>query len=365
MIDSAFSSFPDTSLFAEGSILFSFKIRHTPPDPASLPYPEPPSPMPDRHGLSGEIQPTIEQSLSNLNVDTNTSISESPTSLPQHLPTSDANGVTGSESNGSIMRDNSDGLLSPPTTSTSMGSFTSSSTVSPSTSQNLPGIMSDGERSVEYRKWDERGREWLYGFVWFEQRKDRGIARGYMQVSFELRFDNSLPFDEEHLCAPNLMVFEEIIYAEIVQKSLVILTHLPFPSLFFATLNHLAPVFFEHGYSALEAGCHSIANWPDPSPGCTLELPILSDLMTVKLPDEETPQIGPFLNTSVVRPSLSHGIYLADTPRYYRRSHPLHLSELSPIACRPYGVYGNVWFWPNRSWSLRLIQRHVQRSFGG
>ncbi|KAI9634049.1 uncharacterized protein MKK02DRAFT_17619 [Dioszegia hungarica] len=193
----AFSSFPDTSLFAEGSILFSFKIRHTPPDPISLSYPEPPSPMPDRHGDSA-----------------------------------------------------------------SFSSLTSSSTLS--ASQSTPALMSDGERSLEYRKWDERGREWLYGFVWFEQRKDRGIARGYMQ------------------------------------KSLVILTHLPFPSLFFATLNHLAPVFFEHGYSALEAGCHSIANWPDPQMGMTLELPILSDLITVKLPDEEMPQLGPIQSSPIL-----------------------------------------------------------------
>lgn len=39
------------------------------------------------------------------------------------------------------------------------------------------------DKAEEYRKWDERGREWLYGYVWFEQRKDRGISRGYMQVS--------------------------------------------------------------------------------------------------------------------------------------------------------------------------------------
>ena len=43
--------------------------------------------------------------------------------------------------------------------------------------------VSSGEKADEYRKWDERGREWLYGFVWFEQRRDKGIARGYMQVS--------------------------------------------------------------------------------------------------------------------------------------------------------------------------------------
>lgn len=43
--------------------------------------------------------------------------------------------------------------------------------------------MSTGQKAEEYRKWDERGREWLYGFVWFEQRRDKGISRGYMQVS--------------------------------------------------------------------------------------------------------------------------------------------------------------------------------------
>jgi len=45
--------------------------------------------------------------------------------------------------------------------------------------------MTKGETADDYRKWDERGREWIYGFVWFEQRKDRSISRGYMQVSEE------------------------------------------------------------------------------------------------------------------------------------------------------------------------------------
>lgn len=120
---SAFSSFPDTSLFSEGSILFSFKIRHIPPDPSTLALPEPPSPLPDRLSPGGHI-PTVEQGLLNL-----------------------------SEKNS----------LAPP---------------SPS-----PSAMSSESKAEEYRRWDERGREWLYGYVWFEQKKDRGIARGYMQVS--------------------------------------------------------------------------------------------------------------------------------------------------------------------------------------
>lgn len=100
---SAFSSFPDTSLFTEGSIQFSFKIRDVPPSPASLAFPEPPSPQPDRTG-------------------------------------------------GPVLKHNRGHSLS-------------------------------RERAAEYRVWDERGREWLYGYVWFQQKKDKSISRGYMQVS--------------------------------------------------------------------------------------------------------------------------------------------------------------------------------------
>ena len=99
--------------------MFSFKIRHIPPDPSTLSYPEPPSPLPDRKA------PSLEQGL----------LDVSPSHVGSNSP-----------------------LPSP------------------------SGPMSTGEKAAEYRKWDERGREWLYGFVWFEQRRDKGIARGYMQV---------------------------------------------------------------------------------------------------------------------------------------------------------------------------------------
>lgn len=114
----AFSSFPDTSLFTEGSIQFSFKIRHVPPDPSELAYPEPPSPNPGAEAL----------------------------------PPPPARRVRSRDS-----------------------------TVSEGGVQRIPEPGRD--RAAEYRKWDERGREWMYGFVWFQQRRDRGIARGYMQVS--------------------------------------------------------------------------------------------------------------------------------------------------------------------------------------
>ncbi|WWC91689.1 uncharacterized protein L201_006635 [Kwoniella dendrophila CBS 6074] len=216
----AFSSFPDTSLFSEGSILFSFKIRHIPPDPSSLNQPEPPSPMPDR------VVKTVEEEMIDLNVG-------DPPGEADALPGGSGNGI-----------------------------------------QTIHGPVKVGDKAEEYRRWDERGREWLYGFVWFEQRRDKGITRGYMQ------------------------------------KSLVILTHLPFPALFSAVLQKVAPAFFEYGYSALEAACHSIASWPDPTPDSILELPMMTELLSVKLPDTtESPQIGKAFG--VTSPTLKQPILAA------------------------------------------------------
>jgi len=59
----------------------------------------------------------------------------------------------------------------------------SAGTASRSRGTSTSSGQSGAGKAEEYRKWDERGREWLYGYVWFEQRKDGGITRGYMQVS--------------------------------------------------------------------------------------------------------------------------------------------------------------------------------------
>lgn len=77
------------------------------------------------------------------------------------------------------------------------------------------------------------------------------------------------------------------------QKSVVILTHLPFPKLFASVLDLVAPSFFTYGYSALEVACHAFASWPDPSPDSTLTLPLLSHVIEAKLPDAmNSPQVA-------------------------------------------------------------------------
>ena len=68
-----------------------------------------------------------------------------------------------------------------------------------------------------------------------------------------------------------------------IQKSLVILSHLPFPTLFFNLLDRIAPLFFTHGYSALEATCHDIARWPDPIDEHTIDLLMANQVLRVDL----------------------------------------------------------------------------------
>lgn len=108
--------------------MFSFKIRSIPPDPSTLALPEPPSPMPE------QVE-SMEQSMRNATIGPGRA-TLSPAPHTRGRAVSDTGRMTES-----------------------------------------------GGKAEEYRKWDERGREWLYGYVWFEQRKDGGIARGYMQVS--------------------------------------------------------------------------------------------------------------------------------------------------------------------------------------
>lgn len=133
-VNSAFSAFPDTSLFSEGHISYSFKIR---------------APIEDEQ--AGPTSETSTESYFGSTDDSRTS----PASTPTKHPTLDT-----------TRRDS--GFFGPVTEAQT-----------PLEAKKLP---SKGETADEYRKWDEKGRKWLYGYVWFQQRKDKSIVRGYMQV---------------------------------------------------------------------------------------------------------------------------------------------------------------------------------------
>ncbi|KAJ9108801.1 hypothetical protein QFC21_000121 [Naganishia friedmannii] len=235
----AFSAFPDTSLFQEGQISYSFKIRAP---------------------IEEEVVASTDATESYFDAGAKPQKQdEDPLRTP--LPTRTSAQSTSRASSISTQRDS--GFFGP-------------ETEGPETPSTMKVLPTKGETAAEYRKWDEKGRKWLYGYVWFHQRKDKSITRGYMQ------------------------------------RSIVILSYLAYPSLFAAMLEKIAPIYFSHGYPALEAACYGIASWPDPVPGAILELPLLTEILTVKLPEmNEAPQ----MHTKRVEPKpYEPSVILASLP---------------------------------------------------
>ncbi|CAO3593330.1 unnamed protein product [Absidia cylindrospora] len=96
----------------------------------------------------------------------------------------------------------------------------------------------------------------LYGYVFFRQKKDASIRRGYFQ------------------------------------KSLVLLSQHPFVGLFSRIISILGPAFFDAGQPMLEAAVMNIVNWQTPRmDGYILDLPFLGHLLEVELPQPRKPQL--------------------------------------------------------------------------
>nr|XP_053628863.1 protein DENND6A-like [Cherax quadricarinatus] len=111
---------------------------------------------------------------------------------------------------------------------------------------------------------------YLYGYVYFRQVKDRTLRRGYFQ------------------------------------KSVVLLSHLPLVSLFTTVLDLVAPEYFDTGEASLEAACHHLDQWPPPSPGTTLSLPLLGTLLQVRIPSRQD-KPGAATMTPSTPPQISPG----------------------------------------------------------
>lgn len=210
----AFSAFPDAGLFQEGHIGYSFKIRDTGP--------------------------------STLGKDDDAETSNPAQSVNFGTPAR-RNGTAGTLDPNSHVRSISPGPVTPPM---KQQPFFGIGSEGPETPMAERPAFSRNEVADDYRLWDRKtGREWLYGYVWFEQRRDTSISRGYMQ------------------------------------RSVVILSRLPLPALFHSVLEALAPVYFEDGYSAFQAACKSIARWPDPIPGKEVRLMVNDRVLRVRLPE--------------------------------------------------------------------------------
>jgi len=97
---------------------------------------------------------------------------------------------------------------------------------------------------------------YFHGYVYFRQIKDRTIRRGYFQ------------------------------------KSLVLLSRLPFVPLFNYLIASIAPQYFDDGLPCLEAACHNIDQWSAPVPDEILSLPILGSLVEVRIPSRSDKVVG-------------------------------------------------------------------------
>uniref|UniRef100_A0A3Q2R306 DENN/MADD domain containing 6B n=1 Tax=Fundulus heteroclitus TaxID=8078 RepID=A0A3Q2R306_FUNHE len=90
----------------------------------------------------------------------------------------------------------------------------------------------------------------FFGYVYFRQVKDVSMKRGYFQ------------------------------------KSLVLVSRLPYTHLFHSLLQTIAPEFFEKLEPFLEAVCNEIDQWPPPTPGQTLNLPVVGSVLQIRIPSK-------------------------------------------------------------------------------
>ncbi|TRY92896.1 hypothetical protein DNTS_005710, partial [Danionella cerebrum] len=89
---------------------------------------------------------------------------------------------------------------------------------------------------------------YYYGYVYFRQVRDKSLKRGYFQ------------------------------------KSLVLISRLPYVTFFHSLLKLIAPEYFEKQEPCLEAACNDIDRWPSPCPGKILSLPIMGVIMKLRIP---------------------------------------------------------------------------------
>ncbi|XP_029154831.1 protein DENND6A isoform X2 [Nylanderia fulva] len=93
-------------------------------------------------------------------------------------------------------------------------------------------------------------RDYYWGYVYFRQVKDKSLPRGYFQ------------------------------------KSVVIITKLPFVNLFGELCALIAPEFFEAGTALMEAVVREIDQWPPPVPDQTVHLPLIGVLFQTYIPNQ-------------------------------------------------------------------------------
>ncbi|NXO75594.1 DEN6B protein, partial [Sitta europaea] len=109
-------------------------------------------------------------------------------------------------------------------------------------------FQDDGRYNREAPLTLQREASHYFGYVYFRQVKDSSMRRGYFQ------------------------------------KSLVLVSRLPYVNLFQCLLQLIAPEYFDKLEPCLEAVCNEIDQWPPPVPGQTLNLPVMGVVIQVRIP---------------------------------------------------------------------------------
>ncbi|XP_064512913.1 protein DENND6B isoform X2 [Pseudopipra pipra] len=109
-------------------------------------------------------------------------------------------------------------------------------------------FQDDGRYNREAPLTLQREAAHYFGYVYFRQVKDSSMRRGYFQ------------------------------------KSLVLVSRLPYVNLFQSLLQLIAPEYFDKLEPCLEAVCNEIDQWPPPVPGQTLNLPVMGVVIQVRIP---------------------------------------------------------------------------------
>ncbi|XP_066585732.1 protein DENND6A-like [Prorops nasuta] len=120
--------------------------------------------------------------------------------------------------------------------------------------QETEALKEYDKKSSAFLKCDK---DYYWGYVYFRQVKDKSLPRGYFQ------------------------------------KSLVIVTKLPFINLFSELCSLIAPEFFDAGTALMEAVIEEVDRWPPPFPGQIIHLPLMGVLFQTYIPNQNYKPVLP------------------------------------------------------------------------
>ncbi|KAG7199940.1 hypothetical protein KM043_014376 [Ampulex compressa] len=112
-------------------------------------------------------------------------------------------------------------------------------------------------------------KDYYWGYVYFRQVRNRALPRGYFQ------------------------------------KSIVIITKLPFVNLFGELCALVAPEFFDTGCTVMEAVVQEIDKWPYPIPGQVVNLPLMGVVFQTYIPNQNYKATVPTIPAMEYAPNIN------------------------------------------------------------